>query len=360
MGNGVLTMKHGARIKYSHLAVILLLSTVTFFAAANGTQVFGKIAVIPHNVTFVESGLASGTSWSVTFNGGTTESTSDSINFVVINGLYDYSVQVPSGYTSPSTLSGTVTVADADVTMPITFVLNQYALTMLVMGEGTVTPGNGTYSAGSAVPLTAVASNGWSFSGWSGDASGTENTIITMDGNKVVTATFTQNQYTLTMLVAGEGTVTPGNGTYLSGATVSLEAVASEGWSFDEWSGDASGAENTTVTMDGNKVVTAAFTQNEYTLTMLVVGEGTVSPGNGTHLSGATVSLEAVASDGWTFSDWSGDAIGTENTTITMDENKIVTATFTQNVVVPELPSVFFLSVFLIVLSAIAVAVKRK
>jgi uncharacterized repeat protein (TIGR02543 family) len=353
-------MKQGARIKLSILTCIMLLSTFTVFAAADGTQLFGKMVVPQYTVTFVESGLASGTSWSVTFDDGTTESTSDSINFNATNGDHNYVVNVPSGYTSPSTLSGTVTVNDANVTMPITFVLNQYALTMLVVGEGTVSPGNGTHLSGATVSLEAAASDGWTFSGWSGDASGTENTIITMDENKVVTATFTQNQYTLTMLVAGEGTVSPGNGTYLSGATVSLEAVASEGWSFDEWSGDASGAENTTVTMDENKVVTVTFTQNEYTLTMLVDGEGTVSPGNGTHLSGATVSLEAAASDGWTFSGWSGDASGTENTTIAMDENETVTATFTQNVVVPELPSAFLLSAFLIVLSAIAVAVKRK
>jgi uncharacterized repeat protein (TIGR02543 family) len=355
-------MKQGARIKLSLLTCILLLSTVTFFVGADGgdTYAFGMVLMTPYNVTFVESGLAPGTSWSVTFNGGTQASTSDSINFVVPNGVYDYSVHVPSGYTSPSTLSGTVTVSDSDVTKPITFIPVEYVLTMHVVGEGTVSPGNGTYSSGASVPLTAIASAGWSFSGWSGDASGTTNTTITMDGNKAVTATFTQNEYTLTILVVGEGTVSLGNGTYLSGASVSLMATSSAGWSFSGWSGDASGTGNTIIVMDGNKAVTATFTQNEYNLTILVVGEGTVSPGNGTHLSGATVSLEAMSADGWTFSEWSGDASGTTNTTITMDGNKAVTATFTQNVTIPEFPLVLLLSVFLMLLSAIAVAFRRK
>ena len=257
----MLTIKNGAQIKHSTLACILLLSAVTFFVATDGAHVFGKVAVIPYNVTFVASGLASGTSWSVTFNGGTQSSTTDSINFVVPNGTYEYYVNVPSGYTSPSPLSGTVTVADSSVTKPITFILSQYTLTLIVVGEGAVTPGNGTYSSGANVPLTAAASEGWTFSGWSGYATGTENTTITMDRDKVVTATFTQNEYTLTLFVIGEGTVSPGNGTYVHGTNVSLGAAGAEDWSFSGWSGDASGTENTTITMNEDKVVTATFVQ---------------------------------------------------------------------------------------------------
>jgi uncharacterized repeat protein (TIGR02543 family) len=258
-------MKQGTRKKLSLLTFILLLSTVTFFVAANGgdTCAFGVIKITSYNVTFVESGLASGTSWSVTFDGATQESTSTSISFSALNGVYSYSVSVPSGYTSPSPLSGTVTVSDASVIMDIVFTPIQspsYTLTMLVAGEGTVSPGNGTYAQGTTVFLEAIAPDGWTFNGWSGGASGTENTTIVMDSCKTVTATFTQNEYNLTMLVAGEGTVSPGNGTYLSGATVSLEAVAPDGWTFSEWSGDASGTENTTIVMDGDKVVTATFT----------------------------------------------------------------------------------------------------
>jgi hypothetical protein len=258
-------MKQGARKKLSLLTFILLLSTVTFFVAADGgdTCAFGVTKITPYNVTFVESGLAPGTSWSVTFNGVPQASTSTSISFTVPNGDYAYSVSVPSGYTSPSTLSGTVTVNDADVVKNIVFTPispPSYTLIMLVVGEGTVSPGNGTYAQGTTVSLEAIASDGWNFSGWSGDTSGTENTTITMNGNKVVTATFAQNEYNLTMLVAGEGAVSPGNGTYLSGSGVPLEAIASDGWNFSGWSGDATGTTNTTIVMDSNKVLTATFT----------------------------------------------------------------------------------------------------
>jgi len=55
------------------------------------------------------------------------------------------------------------------------------------------------------VSLTATPVVGWSFSGWSGDLTGSVNPAsVTMDGNKVVTATFTENPpvtYSLTLML---------------------------------------------------------------------------------------------------------------------------------------------------------------
>jgi uncharacterized repeat protein (TIGR02543 family) len=188
------------------------------------------------------------------------------------------------------------------------------------------------------VTLTAVANIGYTFSGWSGDVSGINNPItITMDDNKTVTATFTQNQYTLTVNVTGLGsvTITPNKPTYLYGDVVTLTAVANIGSTFSGWSGDVSGISNPiTITMNGNKTVTATFTQNQYTLTINVTGLGsvTIAPNKSTYLYGDVVTLTAVANIGYTFSGWSGDVSGINNPiTITMDGNKTVTATFTQN-----------------------------
>ena len=56
------------------------------------------------------------------------------------------------------------------------------------------------YSDGAVVNLSATPSGAGTFLGWSGDISGTQNpTTITVNGNKNVTALFTQNQYTLTL-----------------------------------------------------------------------------------------------------------------------------------------------------------------
>jgi uncharacterized repeat protein (TIGR02543 family) len=150
----------------------------------------------------------------------------------------------------------------------ITFTVNlvkSYTLTMYVFGQGSVLPGNGTYNSGMVVSIEAISASGWTFQGWSGDASGTaKNTTVTMDSDKVVEATFAEvvPTYSLTMYVFGQGSVLPGNGTYASGTVVGIEAISASGWTFQGWSGAASGTSNTTVTMDGNKAVTATFTTN--------------------------------------------------------------------------------------------------
>jgi hypothetical protein len=72
--------------------------------------------------------------------------------------------------------------------------------------------------------------------------------------------------------------------------------------------------------------------QQHYTLTVNVVGNGTVTinPQSATYLSGTTVTLTAVpTNDNFTLSGWSGDITDTRTTVhITMDGNKTVTATF--------------------------------
>lgn len=73
----------------------------------------------------------------------------------------------------------------------------QHNLTVNIVGQGTVTlnPSGGTYDDNTQVTLIAVADAGWSFSSWSGDATGSiATTAVLMDADKTVTATFTQNQ----------------------------------------------------------------------------------------------------------------------------------------------------------------------
>jgi hypothetical protein len=121
-----------------------------------------------------------------------------------------------------------------------------------------------SYYYGDAVQLTATPALGWSFNGWSGGFSGSANPgVLTITGNMAVTATFTQNTYTLNVSVSpvGSGSVTLNDsGPYYYGDVVQLTAVPSAGWSFQYWSGDLSGSANpTTLTITGNMAVTAYF-----------------------------------------------------------------------------------------------------
>ncbi|MBE3136372.1 MAG: hypothetical protein IMZ43_03125 [Thermoplasmata archaeon] len=241
-----------------------------------------------------------------------------------------------SGNLSGSTNPASITM-NGNKSVTAHFTQNQYTLTITIDGSGSVTknPDSATYTYGTVVTLTAVASTGWMFSSWTGDLTGSQNPkTITMNGNKAVTAHFTQNQYTLTVTIDGSGSVTknPNQATYAYGTVVQLTAVADSGWIFSSWTGDLTGSTNpASITMNGNKSVTAHFTQNQYTLTITIDGSGSVTknPNQATYPYGQVVTLTAVPGTGWAFSSWTGDLTGSQNPkTITMNGNKAVTAHF--------------------------------
>ncbi|WP_317130885.1 CARDB domain-containing protein, partial [Paucihalobacter ruber] len=75
--------------------------------------------------------------------------------------------------------------------------------------------------------------------------------------------------------------------------------------------------------------------QEEYfTILTDVIGQGTIikSSDNNKFISGSTISLNAISAEGWSFTKWSGDIIGTQNPyELTIDGNKNVIAEFTEN-----------------------------
>ena len=135
-------------------------------------------------------------------------------------------------------------------------------------GSGTVTrtPDQPTYHTGDQVTLTAVPTPGWSFTSWTGDASGNTNPlIVTMTTNKSITANFTLDEYALAVSInpEGKGSVTklPSKPSYNYGDVVTLTASPTlPGWHFSGWSGDALGMTNPlTYTIVGNTNITANF-----------------------------------------------------------------------------------------------------
>jgi uncharacterized repeat protein (TIGR02543 family) len=209
------------------------------------------------------------------------------------------------------------------------------------------------YPAGSTVSLAAVPADGFTFSGWSGDASGTQNPLsLVVDGPRTITANFTPvvvPTYPLLLTVdpAAAGSIAPNplpnaaGGMYVEGTVVTLTATPAAGFAFTNWSGDASGTSNqVTVVMSGPRSVTARFTPvalSSVALELLVqpAAGGSIqanplpnAPG-GRYLPGTTVALTAIPSLGFSFSNWSGAVSGTNpviNTTLVADQS--VTATF--------------------------------
>jgi hypothetical protein len=252
------------------------------------------------------------------------------------NGSLD-EVRIFNGARSASwTYAEYLSMSDQYITFGSQETGDTYTVTVSTVGQGTVNLNStGPYYYGEVVQLTAVPEAGWSFDHWSGDLSGSVNpATLSITGNMSVTVTFTQDVYTLTINLVGNGVVNlNSSGPYHYGDTVQLTANPTVGWSFDHWSSDLSGSTNpTTILINGNKAVTATFTQNTYTLSVSVdpVSSGSVSLNNtGPYHYGDVVQLTAIPALGWSFSIWSGDLSGSSNpTTISMTGNKAVTAHF--------------------------------
>lgn len=253
------------------------------------------------------------------------------------NAEYNFMNWTDNG-TIVSAASSYIFPLNASTTLVANFAVNTYTLNVTAV-NGTVlnNPNQASFNSGATVQLTATPAPGYTFTSWSGDATGSANPLtVTMNADKNITANFTLNTYTLNV-TAVNGTVVknPNLTAYNSGATVQLTATPSPGYTFTSWSGDAAGSVNPlTVTMNANKNVTANFTAIvpvTYTLNVTAVN-GTVlkDPNQIAYNSGATVQLTATPDAGYTFTSWNGDATGSVNPlTVIMNADKNITANFT-------------------------------
>ena len=147
--------------------------------------------------------------------------------------------------------------------------------------------------------------------------------------------------YTLSVSASDGGNVDPSSGTHNENSTVVITATPSAGFEFTGWSGGASGTDNPlTVTMTGNKTITATFSRIQYTLNVGVVGQGSVSQEitsaaktEEQYNSGDVVRLTATPDTGWIFNSWSGSSTQTTNEIdVAIDGTKSVTATFEEQI----------------------------
>jgi len=150
-----------------------------------------------------------------------------------------------------------------------------YSLTIVPLTNGTVevNPVRERYAPGEQVTLTAQPELGYVFAAWGNDASGTTNPLVlTMDGNKVVSAVFeTAPIYTVAVTVApgddglphGTVTVDPEGTQFTAGTPITLTATADSGYFFAGWSGDLVSSKNPYIlTVNGDKNIVANFTDS--------------------------------------------------------------------------------------------------
>ena len=126
---------------------------------------------------------------------------------------------------------------------------------------GSVDTSGGSYDSNSSVTITASPGDGYEFTGWSGNVSGSTNPLtVTVNGNKNITANFSVIKYSLTVSASNGGSVNLSEGEYASQTSITLIASPDEGYYFVRWSGSVSSTENSIdVVMDNNKIISAVF-----------------------------------------------------------------------------------------------------
>jgi len=299
-----------------------------------------------------ENGLA--TTYPVVFNlgtggasmvpSGTHSYTSGTL--VVVNTLassgYQFSSWTSTGSISIDSASSASTIAriNGAGTVTANFVSVQpsqnYQVTFnLGQGGSSMTPtGTQTYSGGSSVPVSAIASSGYQFSSWTStgtisfDSATSVSTIAHVNSAGSITAHFiatqpTQNYQVSWVLGAGGSAMNPtGTQSYAGGSIVSISAIPSSGYQFSYWvSSTTSGSITfgsvtsavTTAQINGVGSVIANFIQiqtgQNYQVTFSTNGGGSTSTtnptGTQTYPAGTIVPISATAGSGYQFSSWS-------------------------------------------------------
>jgi pectate lyase len=198
-------------------------------------------------------------------------------------------------------LSPMVTSAVAFAAKPV------FKLTLATTGAGAIqtSPAGDMFHEGEPVTLTAVPSVGWEFAGWSGDVTGTTNpAVITMDGNKSVTANFVQVPPTISTQPVSQ-TVTAGSNVSFSvaaGGTAPLSyqwykdgspvtGASANTFSLQNVQADAEGSYTVAVTNGAGSI-----TSNPAVLTVITPPTITTQPASQTVNASQTATFSVAAS----------------------------------------------------------------
>ena len=270
--------------------------------------------------------------------GGTVSKSPDKLEYAAGEMVYvtaaskpGYAFTIWSGALSSRDSAFTITM-DSKKELTANFAPRTYTLTVNEENGGSVSrsPGKSAYEYDEKVTVTAYPDNGYKFKEWSGAATGTKNPVtVTIDGDKTLSASFewigttpppnvSETKYTLAAYPSptdgGEVSRNPDKNAYTSGEKVTVTAYPANGYKFTGWSGAATSTNTSiTVTMDGDKMLTADFELITYTVTFSANG-GSGSVSNQSAQAGNSITLPSgynLSKNGFTFDGWNTNAYGT-------------------------------------------------
>ena len=220
-----------------------------------------------------------------------------------------------------------------NVEVSAVFTANAYSITVVQPTNGMVAASATSATAGTTVELTASPAEGYTLDYFTLDGERINGNTFSMPARNVeVSAVFTANAYSITVVQPTGGTVSASATSAAAGATIELTATPAEGYTLDYFTLDGERINGNTFIMPARNVeVSAVFTANAYSITVVQPTGGTVSASKLSAFFGEAVELTAVPDEGYELSHYVVNGAANNGGTFTMPaRDVIVTAVFTK------------------------------
>ena len=220
-----------------------------------------------------------------------------------------------------------------NVEVSAVFTANAYGITVVQPTCGSVAASATSATAGTTIELTATPAEGYTLDYFTLDGERINgNTFIMPARNAEVSAVFTANAYSITVVQPTGGTVSASATSATAGTTIELTASPAEGYTLDYFTLDGERINGNTFSMPAQNVeVSAVFTANAYSITVVQPAGGTVSASKLSAFFGEAVELTAVPDEGYELSHYVVNGAANSGGTFTMPaRDVIVTAVFTK------------------------------
>ena len=209
----------------------------------------------------------------------------------------------------------------------------KYSINVVQPANGSVAASATSAAAGTIIELAATPAEGYTLDYFTLDGERINgNTFIMPARNVEVSAVFTANAYNITVVQPANGSVAASATSAAAGTTVKLTATPAEGYTLDYFTLDGERINGNTFSMPARNVeVSAVFTANAYSITVVQPAGGTVTASKLSAFFGEAVELTAVPDEGYELSHYVVNGAANNGGTFTMPaRDVIVTAVFTK------------------------------
>ena len=220
-----------------------------------------------------------------------------------------------------------------NVEVSAVFTANAYSINVVQPTNGMVSASATSAAAGTTIELAATPAEGYTLDYFTLDGARIiGNTFIMPARNVEVSAVFTANAYSINVVQPTNGMVSASATSAAAGTTIELAATPAEGYTLDYFTLDGARIIGNTFIMPARNVeVSAVFTANAYSITVVQPTGGTVSASKLSAFFGEAVELTSVPDEGYELSHYVVNGAANNGGTFTMPaRDVIVTAVFTK------------------------------